>query len=99
MLHKLKPVPRALIILGIVGIAGYALTMVDFSKFKSAEPVVKEAAVIIVAPPSAAPTEPPPNTSTPPLAEAAPASPAAPAGLTPATNNSGLDAVLQAGKK
>lgn len=62
MLHKLKPVPRALVIIGIVAIAGYGLTMVDFSKFKKAEPpataeTISAPVVTTVSPPAAtAPT-------------------------------------------
>lgn len=58
MLHKLKPLPRAIVIIGIVAIAGYGLTMVDFAKFKKAEvPVtantVEAPVVTTVAPPAA----------------------------------------------
>lgn len=97
MLHKLKPVPRGLLIIAIVGAIGFGLTKVDFSKFKKADaPVATEVAPTPV-------TAPTPDQSAPaPTAEAAPA-PAptdAPSTLTPAnSNNAGLDAVLRAGKK
>lgn len=107
MLHKLKPVPRALVIIGIVAIIGYGLTTVDFSKFKKAEPAVTAETVApppvtTVAPPSALETA---NTAVQAATQAAaqapapaPAPPAAPSGLTPATNDAGLDAVLRATK-
>lgn len=108
MLHKLKPVPRALVILAIVGGAGFALTQVDFAKLmpKKAAPVTAETVeappVTTVAPPTALDQA---NTAVQAATQAAqaapaptPAAPAAPSGLTPATNDAGLDAVLRAKK-
>lgn len=51
MLHKLKPVPRALIILSVVGALGYAAMNMDLMPKKVAEPVVEAP---VVAPANAA---------------------------------------------
>lgn len=109
MLHRMKPLPRALIIIVLVGGVGFALSRIDFSTKiakKTEAPVTGaveappvtvvtpgQAPVIITSPPSVAPA---------PEAPAAPppvAAPEAPIGLQPAQSNSGLDAVLNAGRK
>lgn len=101
MLHKLKPVPRALVILAIVGGVGLALTTVDFSKLMPAKKAVP-AEVAVDAPTVTtvtAPTSPPPPPSSAvPAAPVAPAQAAAPNSLTPVTSDAGLDAVLRAKK-
>jgi hypothetical protein len=103
MLHKLKPVPRVLVILAIVGGIGFALTTVDFGKLlpKKAAPATEVAIEAPAVTTVTAPTSPPPNNAVPaaPIAPTpAPAQAAAPSGLTPATNDAGLDAVLRAKK-
>jgi pyruvate dehydrogenase E2 component (dihydrolipoamide acetyltransferase) len=102
MLHKLKPVPRALVILAIVGVAGFALTTVDFAKLmpKKAAPAAEVAVEAPAVTTVTAPASPPPNSAVPaaPAPAPAPAQAAAPSGLTPATNDAGLDAVLRAKK-
>lgn len=99
MLNKLKPVPRMLLILAVVGGVGFGLTKVDFSKFKKAEaPVVAEPAPTVVTPPTADQSAPAPTADAAPAP--APATQDAPSGLTPAnSNNAGLDAAIRAGKK
>jgi hypothetical protein len=105
MLHKLKPVPRALVILAIVGVAGYGLTMVDFSKLmpKKAAPVTAETVeappVTTVAPPAPSTPLETANTAVQAATQAAqpvqPAPAQAPSGLTPATpSDAGLANVL-----
>lgn len=98
MLHKLKPVPQALVIIGIVGAIGFVLMKVDFAAMMPAKKIAPETVIeassipITVIPPApdragftvqqAPPT---PQTSV-------------QGGLTPATNDAGLDAVLRTKK-
>lgn len=96
MLHKLKPVPRALVILTIVGGLGFGLTKIDFSSFsKKTEPVVNQ----VEAPPVTVVTPPTQVVQPPQIAPAVAAPAEEPVALQPATSNSGLDAVLNAGRK
>jgi hypothetical protein len=105
MLHRMKPLPRALIILALVGGAGFALTKVDFSSMmaKKAEAPVAgavEAPTVTTVTPGQAPTAPTLVPSLPaPTPAPTPTAPAEPVHLQPAQSNSGLDAVLNAGKK
>lgn len=107
MLHKLKPVPRALVILGIVGGIGFGATKVDFSSFKKKdEPAAAAPAeTTVVVPPAnqaavTAPTAPAPQQVAPAPAPAPAAQPQEQPLLQPAAaHNSGMEAVLRAGKK
>lgn len=99
MLHKLKPVPRGLLILAFVGIIGYVATQMDLSKVlpkKEAEPTVP---VTVVTPP--APSQAAMLTKLKRDAdELVQHTSEAPSGLTAAPSpDAGLDAVLGAGKK
>lgn len=91
MLHKLKPVPRGLLILAFVGIIGYVATQMDLSKIlpKKEAPVVTVPVTVVS--PTAAPAQ---------VVHEANDAAQAPSGLTVApTPDAGLDAVLGAGKK
>jgi hypothetical protein len=92
MLHKLKPVPRGLLILAIVGGLGYAALQMDLTKVLPKKEAVELTVPITVVSPVATPAT---------AAVVAPVE-AAPAmgGLTAApVPDAGLDAVLGAGKK
>jgi hypothetical protein len=101
MLHKLKPLPKALVILAIVGGVGFALTKIDFSKLTSKKEAavtadtVEAPQVTTVAPPTAV-TAPPPNAAVPAAAVPLPApQAAAPAPLPAPAKDAGLNNLLK----
>jgi hypothetical protein len=106
MLHRMKPLPRALLIIALVGGVGFALSKVDFAALtakKTDTPVAGavEAPTVTVVTPGQASTQPTLVPSLPvPTPAPVPTQSATPAPLTPtAPSNSGLDALLGAGKK
>ena len=109
MLHKLKPVPRALIILAIVGAGGYGVSESGLMTKLTPSPQVEAAVDAPTKAPSAMETADTEWTKRQERLrqEAAATAQAAikeagleePSGLTPSTSNAGLDAVLNAGKK
>lgn len=95
MFKGMKPLPKALIIGAIV-----ALPIWGYVQFAPKREPKVEAPVAATQPVQAVPAE----TSQPapvpaPVVQAAPPAQTAPSGLTPATNDAGLDAVLRATKK
>ncbi len=100
MLHRMKPLPRAMIIIALVGGIGFALSKIDFSALtakKTETPVAGAVEAPTVT--TVTPGQPPATTVQAPTAPATPAAPEAPVALQPAQSNSGLDAVLNAGRK
>ena len=103
MLHKLKPVPRAIIIGAIVAGGVFAFTKLDLSSFKQ-KPTAEQSAppappVTTVPPAEQAPVAAPVNTPAPVQLQPSAPAPAEPAGLQSApSHDAGLANVL-GGKK